>query len=143
MTKHSESIREEIVSVLTGNTAAGANVYNGRLIPWESVELPLINVISFAEVVNENVAGYGNKHRIRSLDVGVMCAVKGNPGDEILNILDALCEQVESVLNNLPNLNQKVTSFEPTGVEAPQINNDGSQPFAFTTATYNAVYVQQ
>ena len=101
MTHPRQLIRHAAVTLLTGNTDAGARVYATRIPPWKKPELPAIAVYTSHEEVDEEASkdtGPRILRRIVDLEIEAAVAMGGNVDDA----MDALAAQIEKVMAGNP-----------------------------------------
>lgn len=131
---NTKTIRQAVVSRLTGQTAAGSKVYNGRAIPNLLNDLPVITVYTptvSAQQITPNRTGVPMTFN-RTVNLEIQAAVVGsaNAADE----LDDIMTVVKSTLfedQTWRDLYTNIASYD----ESSEVNDDGSKVTAFGTLT--------
>jgi hypothetical protein len=90
-----QQIREAVKTLLiAANTAAGAKVYETRLIPWREVELPAIALYTMNETIDE--ANCTVDYLRRTLQLEIVAAARAT--DNVDDTLDSLALQIETAM---------------------------------------------
>jgi hypothetical protein len=98
-----KEIKAKVKGYLSGNTAAGTNVFANRFLPIDAenedadIPLPAILVYCGSEIVEERDSGT----QTRKAQVFVECMVKGVEADETLDDLVTVVEDILSLHGNL------------------------------------------
>lgn len=131
------TIRDQIVTALTGLTTTGANVYKTRIYPLAEGKLPGIAVYTSNENINYLTIN-PPRSLSRVVSVAVEIYVKGvaNYDDE----LDQVCSEVEtalytSVAITAPIRDVMVTSF------TSEFSGDGDQPVCVARLDVDVQYL--
>ena len=90
-----QQIRDRLVTVLTGLTTTGANVFRSRIFPLEATKLPALCIFTKSEEVEFDVMGLPRSVG-RVLDVGVEAYVSGVSDYD--NTLDTIAVEVEEAI---------------------------------------------
>jgi hypothetical protein len=106
-------IRSALVSIISGNTNAGTNVYANRSIPtWQS-ELPVILIYVQNETATRRAISSSQSIR----DINVRIEIIEEDNDTLDSALDAIALQVENLLEANTNLNATASSIVLTGTD--------------------------
>jgi hypothetical protein len=97
-THERQQIREAIAAALVGKTAAGARVFETRILPLRMPELPAVAVYSLSESSDDQQTA--PRELKRRIDFAVEAAVK--QGTNIDDALDAIALQVETAMDADP-----------------------------------------
>ncbi len=133
MTHARQQIREAVVSLLTGLTTTGANVYDTRL--YSHNALPSLTVFADAESINNEVST--KTSQMRNLTIRVEARVKGTSGAE--DIVDTICAEVDAAIYDDTTLDGRAldTNLEATVIE---YSVEQDQPIALAILTFNVEY---
>ena len=92
MAHQRKTIRDQVITYLTGLSTTGSNVFNSRVYPNEQSKLPLLNVYTLSE--SSELDAIGNL--LRSVDLVVEGFASENSSIE--NTLDTISKEVEEAL---------------------------------------------
>tara|TARA_B100000214_G_scaffold306539_1_gene237605 strand:+ start:659 stop:1102 length:444 start_codon:yes stop_codon:yes gene_type:complete len=91
-----KTIRENIVTTITGLSTTGSNVYETRYFPLETGNLPALIVYSNEESVENYTLGAGSRSMERTLNVTIEAHCRGT--SNIDDTLDTIAEEVEEAM---------------------------------------------
>ena len=91
-----KTIRENIVTTITGLSTTGSNVYETRYFPLETGNLPALIVYSNEESVENYTLGAGSRSMERTLNVTIEAHCRGT--SNIDDTLDTIEEEVEEAM---------------------------------------------
>lgn len=136
-------IRKKIVTLLLGNTAAGNKVSTNRVVPLDDkTELPYISVTLKQETIEEYNSS--PKSMLRRPQFEIEVTVKGQDEDAASDRLDALCDQIETILG-LNDLDENITEWDSLTLVGDVIfdfEQEGELIFGAAVMTYEAKYVR-
>ena len=131
-------IRSALTTAVTGLSTTGARVYQTRVYPTESQNLPCLLVEQGDESAQPMTLG-GSRVFERSSRVRVIALAEGN--SSLDNTLDEICRQVEVALAHpcsaLSGLAKYITLL---GTEFEYVGG-GEKPFGQATMTFEVVYM--
>lgn len=135
MTHARATIRENFVSLLTGLTTTGSNVFASRIWPLTASQLPGLLIYSEAEESEESSNG---RALLRRLTILIDARVKATDG-AIDNALDTIAEEIETAVEADPTLSGAAlfTILESTEFE---FNNEQSDPVGVMQMRYRVDY---
>jgi hypothetical protein len=131
-----KSIRDDIVTTLTGLTTTGSNVYVTRFYPLADAKLAGLCIYTNSEAI-EHATMSRPRTQLRTLEVSVEAYVKGV--SSIDDTLDTIAVEVEEALSTDVTRggdakDTKVTAFEAT------YSADGDQPVGVGRFTVEVLY---
>lgn len=132
-----QTIRGAVVTMLTGTTNAGANIYANRETALWSSELPAILVSFTSETAVPEDAS--NRRFIRTLEMQVKVFAKGNTGLD--DSLDTIAQQVENIIAANYSLSGTALGSIYTGTQI-EIEADGEVLVGIATLTFDVKYIQ-
>jgi len=91
-----KTLRQAIVTGLTGATSAGASVYDSRMSPWQPSELPALTV--YSQSANEQNLSISSAFMRRIETIVVEAIVSGTVDADVASDLDDLEDQVKTFL---------------------------------------------
>lgn len=131
-----QQIRERIATEVTGLTTTGTKVYQSRVYPLQSSNLPGLLIYTTAE--SSEPIDMGGTSRIfnRVLTVAIEAYVKGTSNYD--DTIDTVCSEVETALGG-STINGLVKDIY---LESTDINyqGEGDQPLAVATMSWNCLY---
>ena len=130
-----QQIREEAVTLASGLTTTGSNVYNEQLFPLEQEELPAWVVFTRNEDVESDSMGGG---QMRQLEVLFSGNARGTNGRNLKNTLDTMLEELEEVA--LKTAFTNVSAFELINVEYEPDVEETDAAMGELVVTYRATY---
>lgn len=131
-----KSIRDTLVTTLTGLTTTGARVYPSRVYPFADAALPGLAIYTQAEAV-EYLSMTRPRTQGRALSARVEVYVKG-VGDYDDSI-DTICAEIEAALYADITLGGLVKDVQVKAFEV-EFSGEGDQPMARATLTINIDY---
>lgn len=131
MAHQRKTIRDTIVTTLTGLTTTGSNVYSGRAYPIKNV--PALR-ISTPDESSELATG---SVYTRTLTVKIDAVAKG--GATIDDDLDGIAAEVEAALEADYTLSGAVDNLYLTATETT-IDDTAEQPFGMISLSYTVIY---
>ena len=129
-------IRQAVVAMLTGNTAAGSRVYTSRVYPLDDPKLPALLVFTPQESMgNPSMQRPRTQQRTPQLVIEGYVKARGDIEAEA----DALAVEVEKIIGADPTLGGRVkdTMLDSTSI---QLSGDGEKPVAVITLTFAVLY---
>ena len=135
MAHRRKEIRDRFITLLTGLTTTGSNVFRTRIFPLTSDELPGLCVFSEAEEIEQGAQG-GALDRL--LTVLVEAYVKDSSGD-VDDTLDAIAEDVEAAIAADPTLSGLALSVFPASVEF-EFDRQTEKPVGIMSIRYQVFY---
>jgi len=133
MAHQRKTIRDRVITVLTGLTTTGSNVFNSRVYPNEEAKLPLLNVFTISEAVELDSV----KSTLRNLELVVEGFASANSNIE--NTLDTIATEVEEALGADTDLNGTCLNHNITNTEIT-LSNEGSKPLGVVRLTFSVIY---
>ena len=131
-----QQIRERIATDLTGLTTTGTNVFQSRVYPLESGNLPGLLIYTQQETSNPDEMG-SNRTLSRELSVKIeaYCQATSNFDDTV----DTIIKEVEIALAGDPTINSLA---QDCYIESTDITYDasGDQPVGYATISYYVNY---
>jgi len=134
-----QQIRERLGTVLGSLTTTGSNVFESRVYPLETANLPALLIYTKSETAEPIVIGT-NRLLERNLSVAIECYVKATSNFD--DTVDKICKEIETAIAADPTLNNlaKDTFLESTEIE---YNAEGEKPVGYVTLTFNVNYFNQ
>ena len=133
MTHQRKTIRDAVITTLTGLSTTGSRVFNSRVYPNGESKLPCLNVFTLSEAVELDSV----KSTIRSLELVVEGFASANSNIE--NTLDTIATEVEEALGSDTSLSNTCQSHNITNTEIT-LANEGSLPIGVVRLVFNVIY---
>ena len=133
MAHQRKTIRDAVITSLTGLSTTGSRVFNSRVYPNEESKLPCLNVFTLSEPVELDSV----KSTIRSLELVVEGFASANSNIE--NTLDTIATEVEEALGSDTSLSNTCQSHNITNTEIT-LANEGSLPIGVVRLVFNVIY---
>ena len=133
MAHQRKTIRDQVISYLTGLSTTGSNVFNSRVYPNEQSKLPLLNVYTLSE--SSELDAIGNL--LRSVDLVVEGFASANSSIE--NTLDTISKEVEEALAVDSTLNGTCKNHFISSTEVT-LANEGSLPIGVVRMVFTVQY---
>ena len=133
MAHQRKTIRDAVITSLTGLSTTGSSVFNSRVYPNEESKLPCLNVFTLSEAVELDSV----KSTIRSLELVVEGFASANSNIE--NTLDTIATEVEEALGSDTSLSNTCQSHNITNTEIT-LANEGSLPIGVVRLVFNVIY---
>lgn len=93
-----KTIREAIkAAIVAGSTAAGSRVFESRIVPWRTQELPAISVYTDDETVDPDSKSTAPRELDRGLQLAIEVAVIASA--DVDDALDALAFEIERIMD--------------------------------------------
>lgn len=129
-------IREAVASALTGLSQTGANVFESRVYPIQSTELPALRVYTNAEAVAIGSIG-ASRLLERGLEVVVEAVVKAVTGFD--DTIDTIIKDVEVALASAQTAGgAKYIQLARIEIE---LDGEGDQPVAVARMSFEVPYI--
>ncbi len=125
-----QQLRESVGAVLTGLTTTGARVYQSRVYPFQTTDLPCLVITTDGDAVEYLVLKHpGQQQRDTQVRIEAYAKATSNLDDT----LDTICKEVEIALANsdIKNILLKGTQIDMEVL--------GDQPVGKATLIYNKV----
>ena len=131
-----QSIRERLATEVTGLSTTGTKVYQSRVYPLKSGNLPGLLIYTTAESSEPIEMGGTSRLMSRTLSIAVEAYAKSTSNFD--DTIDTICSEVEtalggSTLNGLA----KDLFLESTDIS---YQGEGDQPLGIATMTWNCLY---
>jgi|TARA_B100002003_G_C14127397_1_gene542254 hypothetical protein len=131
-----QTIREAVVTAVTGLTTTGSNVYDSRVVPVETQTLPCLLVYASSETVEVETLGSA-RSLLRELEVVVEGVAKATSSIE--DTLDLIGKEVEVAIGGGPTLSGACDDIHLTGVEL-LLSGESETPHGTVKMTFAAFY---
>lgn len=131
-----QSIRNNVVTAVTGLSTTGSNVFRTRIYPLESGNLPGLCVYTNAEASEVDTLS-GTRAYERTADIVVEAYVRATANYD--NTLDTICAEVEAALASdvTRGGNAKDTNLIATDIE---YSDEGDRPIGIARMTFSVIY---
>ena len=133
MAHQRKTIRDQVITYLTGLTTTGSNVFNSRVYPNEQSKLPLLNVYTLSESSELDAIG----RLLRSVDLVVEGFASANSSIE--NTLDTIATEVEEALAVDSTLNGTCKNHFISSTEVT-LANESSLPIGVVRMVFTVQY---
>ena len=133
MAHQRKTIRDQVITYLTGLTTTGSNIFNSRVYPNEQSKLPLLNVYTLSESSELDAIG----RLLRSVDLVVEGFASANSSIE--NTLDTISKEVEEALAVDRTLNSTCKNHFISSTEVT-LANEGSLPIGVVRMVFTVQY---
>lgn len=134
-----QQIREALAGMLQDDPALkarGVSFFVARHSPIPLRKLPAVSIYTSADSVAESSWSYAPRKYERTLDVQIEISVKG---DEVADQVDAICEEVETVIAADTQL--RGTCYRSDlGATALNFNDDGEKKVSQAILSYSVEY---
>jgi len=91
-----KTIREHVVTTITGLSTTGSNVYETRYFPLQTGNLPALIVYTLDETVEDYTLGQNTRTQFRALNLIIEAHCRGTAN--IDDTLDTIAEEVEEAM---------------------------------------------
>jgi hypothetical protein len=136
MTHARTQIRQAVVALLAGNTAAGSRVYASRVHPLDDPKLPALCVFSPQESMgNPTMQRPRTQQRTLQLVIEGYVKARGDIDAEA----DTLALEVEKIIGADPTLGGLVKDAM-LDTTSTQLSGEGERPVAIITLTFAVLY---
>jgi hypothetical protein len=137
MSHQRQTIREALVTMLSGNTDAGTEVYANRAaIIWRE-ELPLIQIFTRNETATRR--SINSQQSIRTLTLSVEVFAEAN--DNLDDTLDTISKQIEDIIAANPSLSGTANGSLLTDTEI-NLDSVGEKLVGKLTLTFETKYIE-
>ena len=130
MTHARKTIRDDVVTTLTGLTTTGSRVHDTRIFPLSESGLPCLAVYAGDENVER--AALGNMLE-RQLELVVRCYARATSGVE--DVLDQIAEEVETALTSATGAKDLVLRSSE-----PEYSDEGDMQIATRSIVFDVTY---
>ena len=131
-----QQIRERVATEVTGLTTTGSKVYQSRVYPLQSSNLPGLLIYTTAESSEPIDMGGTSRLMNRVLSITIEAYVKATSNYD--DTIDTVCSEVETALGgSTVNGLAKDIYLESTDIN---YQGEGDQPLAIATMTWNCEY---
>lgn len=131
-----KSIRDNVVTTLTGLTTTGGNIYRTRVYPLAEDKLPGLAIYTRDESTGYETMGIP-RTQIRNLTVSVEIYVKGTSNYD--DTLDTICVEIEEALYTDLTRGGYAKDTNISNMDA-EFSGEGDQPVARATLTLDITY---
>ena len=131
-----KTIRDNIISTLTGLTTTGSNVFGTRFYPLADPKLPCLCIYTNSET-SEVATITVPRTKMRTLQVLVEAYVKAN--DDLDDALDAISVEIEEALGNNLTLSGSAKDLNVSAFDASYAS-EGDQPVGVGRFTIDVIY---
>ena len=131
-----KSIRDNVVTTLTGLTTTGSNIYRTRVYPLAEDKLPGLAIYTRDESTGYETMGLPRTQR-RNLTVSVEIYVKRTSNYD--DTLDTICVEIEEALYTDLTRGGYAKDTNITNMDA-EFSGEGDQPVARATLTLDITY---
>ncbi len=91
-----KTIREHVITTITGLSTTGSNVYETRYFPLQTGNLPALIVYTLDETVEDYTLGQNTRTQFRALNLIIEAHCRGTAN--IDDTLDTIAEEVEEAM---------------------------------------------
>jgi hypothetical protein len=131
-----KSIRDNVVTTLTGLATTGSNIYRTRVYPLAEDKLPGLAIYTRDESTGYETMGIP-RTQVRNLTVAVEIYVKGTSNYD--DTLDTICVEIEEALYTDLTRGGYAKDTNITNMDA-EFSGEGDQPVARATLTLDITY---
>lgn len=138
-------IRQAVVALLTGATAAGARVYGTRVDPLKKT-LPAISVYTLTEEIDQDAtAGTAPRELVRNVQLEIVGFVAHTDAVSVDDAMDDLAEQIEAAMDVDPYLGVLAgdSMLLQTAMEVVEDNGRSDPLVGVVTLTYDVTFRTQ
>lgn len=137
MTLQRTAIRQYLVTQLTGNTSAETRVFDTRLTAFFEKELPLINILTLDEEVDDTNEGYSHNRELLKGPLHIVAVTGVSSTDSPGVVIDNLCEAIRAKVDRHLGGNATRCEYKSTSI---QVNAEGQVPHLMATLMYDLEY---
>jgi hypothetical protein len=131
-------IREAVVAqLIAASTAAGSRVYETRLAPIRTAELPAISVYVDSETVRPDSMSSAPRELKRTAELAIEAWARADA--DVDDVLDALALEIETAMDSDVNLDETAFNSVLSSTEV-KISMDGDRPMGVVRLVYAVVY---
>ena len=128
-----QQIRAQVVTNLTGLTTTGSNVYDSPVYDVET--LPCLAVYTTSDAIDQDWSN--NEADYHDLTITIEARAKNTTN--VANVIDTICEEVETAIFVDPTLNGKAKDIEPVDTNI-ELRGETDKPVAMATMTFLVSY---
>jgi len=132
-----QQIRDAVVTLVTGLTTTGTNVFASRVWPIQPASLPGLLVYLERDDVEYVTMGLGNRRQARTAEIIIEALVQGT--SNIDNTLDTIGKEVETALAADPVLSGLAKEIRLDSAEFT-FEGQGEKPLASNRMTFSVDY---
>jgi len=138
MSEKRKLIRKALLSILRGRTDAGENVFaNPTQIHWEE-NLPVINIYTRGEEIRDTESA--PRYLNRSLFCETEVIAEADTDEDLSDLLDDICEQIEQALSIDDSLKGTADDCFPVRTSDIDVATEGAKPIGKTSITFEIQY---
>jgi hypothetical protein len=132
-----QAIREAIKAALLNHTAAGARVFETRMLPAKRLELPAITVYTLEEPVDPASGSTAPRELTRNAQIAIEAAVK--QGENVDDAMDDIALEIERAMHADETFGD-VCANSILASTAMDVAEVGDQPIGVVILTYSVTY---
>ena len=129
-----QSIRDHIVSAVTGLSTTGANVFPSRVYPIAAGKMPGLAVYTLSEAIEAQTLR-PPRGLVRILEISIEAYVEGSTNDDVL---DNICAEVEAAV--AADITRGGNAKDTILVSFEADFADGERPLVVGRLTYQVTY---
>ena len=129
-----QSIRDHIVSAVTGLSTTGANVFPSRVYPIAAGKMPGLAVYTLSEAIEAQTLR-PPRGLVRVLEISIEAYVEGSTNDDVL---DNICAEVEAAV--AADITRGGNAKDTILVSFEADYADGERPLVVGRLTYQVTY---
>lgn len=129
-----QTIRDHIVSAVTGLSTTGANVFTSRVYPIAAGKMPGLCVYTLSEAIEAQTLR-PPRGLVRVLEISVEAYVEGSTNDDVL---DNICAEVEAAI--AADITRGGNAKDTILVSFEADFADGERPLVVGRLTYQVTY---
>ena len=129
-----QQIREAVATLLTGLATTGPRVYQSRIRTFGDTDLPGLNVMTNDELV---IASSIGSPLLLDRQINMVVQAVAKQTDNLDDLLDTMCKEVESALNLSVNANTLGGIAKHTVLSSIEIDMNGDGDVAVGVAKMN------
>lgn len=126
MTHYLTTVRQAIVTAVTGLTTTGSRVFEDQPHTLQEDQVPALVVSAWSPNV-----GYASMDTVTlqvDVDIGIECVVKGTSGLQAL--LDTMAKEVQVALSAVSSIGSRAVRVAPVSFDRPYFDLTTDQPVA-------------
>lgn len=131
-----KQIRDRLVTVLTGLTTTGSNVFDSRFYRLSDSNLPALVIMTTDETVEHITVNLGSRNQMRTLNAEIEGFAESATIDDLL---DTIAKEVEIALAADPTLNDLAMEIRLTALEV-DFEGRSEKPKGRIKLTYEVDY---
>lgn len=126
MAHYLTTVRQAIVTAVTGLSTTGANVFEDEPYPLQTSALPALIVSAWSPAVT--FADMDTTTLLVDVDIGIECIARGTSG--VPAQLDTIAAEVQTALDAVTTIGSKNVVVMPVSIDRPQWDLTTDQPVA-------------